>query len=324
MTNDGGVPGQGGQHPQDPDVPRDADPRGSGAEYPPGSPSQTPSGWASPDPRDQRGIPQYGQYAPPGYQYQAPVPTGPSAPWSQPSVGESHGFAWRAFGRSAGVWVAMVLLLGIVSLGSFVVFNPWYMESVSSALDAASAGDQTAAIRIQEQLAEQTASTSFILVNTLLGLVSQILGMTLYAAALASTRRRRVGFGDFFALRNWSGILLFAVVMTLVSFVTGLVPVLGSVLEIAVTLFTVAAPYFILDRELNAFEAIAQSVKLVSANFGIVILAGLIALGYTIAGACACGVGLLVVVPFATIFGAHLYRRLRGEPIEADRDPMSS
>ncbi|GAA1867894.1 hypothetical protein [Myceligenerans crystallogenes] len=324
MSNEGGVPGQGAQDPQDP--PYGQPSPGGRPEQPNEQPNpygQEPvqPGPQAPDPDPYRQHPQYGQYAPPGYQFQAPVPTGPSVPWAPPSIGESHGFAWRSFGRNAGVWIVMVLLLGVVTIGGFFVANPWFLQTMSEMFDAAASGDQSASLRMNAEIEERATSPMFLLTNGVLGVVASVAGMTLYAGALASTRRQRIGFGDFFGLRNWGGILLLTVIVGVVGAVVGMIPFLGDLLGIVVGFLLVAAPYFVLDKQLNAIEAIGASFKLVTSNLGTGVLGYLVYIGYTFAGACLCGLGLFATFPFAVIFGAHLYRRLQNESIEADQNP---
>lgn len=323
MSNDGGVPGQGGQDPQEspygppspggrPEQPHEQlNPYGQ-------QPVQPGPGAADPDPYRQQ--PRYGQYAPPGYEFPAPVPSGQWAPPpAPPSVGQSHGFAWRSFGRNAGLWILWSLLFAVIAGGGFLLLNPWYPELISDAFEAASTGDSSASLQMSDEIEEQASSPAFLLTNSAFSLIMSVIGMTFYAGALASTRKQRIGFGDLFALRNWGGILLLALVTSVVSFVVGLIPFAAGFLQIVIGLLFVAAPYFVLDKGMNGIQAIGESVKLVTSNLGITVLGYLIVVAYTFAGACLCGLGLPAVFPFAAIFGAHLFRRLQDEPIEADQ-----
>ncbi|MBE1877767.1 hypothetical protein [Myceligenerans pegani] len=324
MSNDGGVPGQGGQNPQDP---YGQQPGGQQNPYGPpgadgGQPQQPPSG-SQPEPpqygQPQYGQPQYGQYAPPGYQAQTPVPMGHSVPWAPPSIGESHRYAWQSFGRNAGVWIVMGLLLVVVGGVVFFVMNPWFGAAFAQFPELMESSDPAAITRWEEELTSASMEPGAIVFSVISSVILQVLGMTFYAAALASTRKQRIGFGDFFALRNWGGILLLALLMVLISNVVALIPLVGWLIQLVVGVLLVAAPYFVLAKDMNAIQAISSSVRLVTSNLGLVVLAYLIVLGYTFAGACLCLIGLLVVAPFSVIFGAHLFRRLQGEPIEAEQ-----
>ncbi|RPF20593.1 hypothetical protein [Myceligenerans xiligouense] len=339
MSNDGGVPGQGGQNPQDPYGPSGGEQQdpygrpaaGGGQPQSPGGP-QEPGGQQPGPPQygqpqygqpqygqPQYGQPQYGQYAPPGYQAQTPVPTGSSVPWAPPSIGESHRYAWQSFGRNAGVWIAMGLLFAAVAATVFVVMNPWIPQAFAQLPEVSASGDQSAVTRWQAEFTAASMEPMAMLLTTLSTVIVQVMGMTFYAAALASTRKRRIGFGDFFAVRNWGAVLLLALLTVVIGTVLGMLPVLGWLLQIVAGLLLVAAPYFVLAKDLNAFEAITSSVKLVTSHLGIVVLAYLIAVAYSFAAVCTCGLGFLAIGPFSVLFGAHLFRRLQSEPIEAEQ-----
>ncbi|MBL0887887.1 hypothetical protein [Myceligenerans indicum] len=326
--NNGGTPGQGGQNPQDPYArrpgPDERNPYG-----PPdaggGQPSEDAPGPGVPQPGvPQPGIPRYGQYAPPGYQAPAPVPTGQPAPWAPPSIGESHRFAWQAFGRSAGVWIAMGLLFLVAGGAVFLVMNPWFGQAFGDLPDVMSSSDPDAVDRWTARFTAASTEPVALALTALAGVILQVMGMTFYAAALASTRRRRIGFADFFALRNWGGILLLAVLTSLIDGVLGMIPVLGGFLQIAVGVLLVAAPYFVLAGNMSALDAITASFRLVTAHLGLVVLAYLIVVAYMFASACTCGLAFFVIGPFSVIFGAHLFRRLQGEPVEAAQPPMAA
>lgn len=320
MSNEGGVPGPGGQDPQDPyRQPPGQPPYGQPPSPPPYGQQPNPSGQPPGQPPSSSGQPQYGQYAPPGYQAQTPVPTGPTVPWAPPSIGESHRFGWRSFGRNAGVWIVMGLLFFVAGVVVFLAMNPWFGQAFAELPAVVQSGDPAALDRWEARLTTAALGPIPLVLSALSGVILQIMWMPFYAAALASTRKQRIGFGDFFALRNWGGILLLAVLMSAINNVIGMIPGVAWVLQLVVGFLLVAAPYFVLAKNMNAIEAMTSSVKLVTSNFGIVVLAYLIVIGYMFAGACTCGLALLAISPFSLLFGAHLFRRLHGELIEAEQ-----
>ncbi|GAB3171392.1 hypothetical protein GCM10027059_39590 [Myceligenerans halotolerans] len=316
MSNDGGVPGQGGQNPQDPQDPYGRPAAGGGWQQPPNGP-QGPGEQQPGVPR--YGQPQYGQYAPPGYQAQTPVPMGHSVPWAPPSIGESHRYAWQSFGRNAGVWIVMGLLLFVVGIVVYAVMNPWFGSALAQFPALMTTPDPAAIARWETEMTAASYEPAAVVFGALSGAMLQVISMTFYAAGLASTRKQRIGFGDFFALRNWAGILLLALLMVVISTVLGMIPVAGWLLSIVAGVLMIAAPYFVLAKDMNAIEAVTSSVKLVTSHLGIVVLAYLIVVGYAFASVCTCGLAFFVVWPFSAIFGAHLFRRLHGEPIEAEQ-----
>lgn len=326
MSNDGGVPGQGGWNPQDPygqqagGSPQNpyGPPAGGGRPAQPSSGQPQPGGPQEPG-GQQPGLPQYGQYAPPGYQVPTPVSMGPSLSWSPPSIGESHRFAWQSFGRNAGIWIAMGLLLFVAGLVVFLVMSPWFGQAFAELPTVVQSSDPSARQRWEASFTAAAMEPGAQVLTALSGVVLQVMWMPFYAAALASTRKRRIGFGDFFALRNWGGILLLAVLMSVISRVVGLLPFASGIIQLVISMLLVAAPYFVLAKNMNAIEAISSSLRLVTSNLGIVILAFLIVLAYAFAAACTLGLGFLVLWPFASVLGAHLFRRLQGELVEAEQ-----
>ena len=72
---------------------------------------------------------------------------------------------------------------------------------------------------------------------------------------------------------------------------------------------------FIVDKQMQAIDAIKASIKLVVDNLGNTILFYLLAIVVTLVGACLCGIGLLVAYPVVLVAYAYTYRRLQGQPV---------
>jgi hypothetical protein len=87
----------------------------------------------------------------------------------------------------------------------------------------------------------------------------------------------------------------------------------GYILLFILYLFGWAGPYAILSGRAGIFDAIGQSFSLTAQNFGKVFLALLSFIGLVILGTISCGVGLLVVIPMASVFLPLLYLALTGE-----------
>jgi len=89
--------------------------------------------------------------------------------------------------------------------------------------------------------------------------------------------------------------------------------VVGYILLFILNLFGWAGPYAILSGRAGIFSAIEQSFSLTAQNFGKVFVAFLSFIGLGILGTIPCGVGLLVVIPMASVFLPLLYLALTGE-----------
>ena len=73
----------------------------------------------------------------------------------------------------------------------------------------------------------------------------------------------------------------------------------------------------VIDRGLGPIEALQESWKLTDGQKANIFIFGLIAFGLCIAGACACGVGILLVLPILYIAHMYIYLKLTGQPVAA-------
>ncbi|MCF4121555.1 hypothetical protein L1785_11235 [Antribacter sp. KLBMP9083] len=290
---------------------------GDTPEQAPATPPATPAPSAEPS-SGERPVPQYGQYAPPGeppaYGTPGPSPYGPPAApqvppaWNtaseQPvSIGSALGYAFSAFGRSWGVWVVMTLLTVIASAVAVIVTSPGLMESFQMAMDLERAATGAAV--------DVPATTPGSVVLGAVGAaLLTFLSIFLYQGALVATRNGTVGFGDFFTVRSWPAVAVFAAVQVVLSLL-GIVPVLGFVVQLAALVALVWAPFAVLEGA-DGVTAIRSAVGLARANLGLAVLAVLVLFVLTVAGVLACFVGTLVALPVVILMNAYLYGRLTG------------
>jgi len=118
-----------------------------------------------------------------------------------------------------------------------------------------------------------------------------------------------VTIGSFFQPRNLGMAILAALLV-------GVITALGSFLcFIPGLIFGIFAQYtvpFVIDRSLSAIKGLTASFQTVASNIGPALLAWLVGVAATIVGALACGIGLLVAVPFAALILIYAYRKLSG------------
>jgi uncharacterized membrane protein len=69
-------------------------------------------------------------------------------------------------------------------------------------------------------------------------------------------------------------------------------------------------PYLIIDKDMNAIDAIKGSGRMTMGEKGHLFLFWLAAAGINILGVIACGIGLFVTIPLTFLAHAHIYRRL--------------
>jgi uncharacterized membrane protein len=71
----------------------------------------------------------------------------------------------------------------------------------------------------------------------------------------------------------------------------------------------------IVDRGLGPIDALTESWRLTDGNRANIFIFGLIAFGLAVAGVCACGIGLFLVVPLLYIAHMYVYLKLTNQPV---------
>ena len=217
---------------------------------------------------------------PPGGGWQPPPPAGGSG--GGVDVGEALSYGWKKFTENAGPLIAIIAIVAAVQLVGFLI-----TRSLQS----------TAALFLM-QLA--------------LFVVGQILTIGTYNAALMVTAGQKPSPGEVFKTDRLGDFILMSILSGIAVFVGFILCIVPGVI---VAILLAFAPYYVLERNLGATEALSASYNLIKANFGSVFDLLLVAFVIQIAGAIACGVGLLVTGPVASIMVAFAYRRMNGQPV---------
>ena len=141
-------------------------------------------------------------------------------------------------------------------------------------------------------------------------LISIILYYGVYHMALMLTAGQTPDIGTAFQNDRWGEWIVFSIVY-------GLMVGVGLALCIIPGLFVLAffgmAPYFFIDRRMGLGDALTASRE--AASSGSYALPVLLCVVVGVAGAIACGIGLLVTAPAAYIAVAFLYRNAVGQPV---------
>lgn len=143
-------------------------------------------------------------------------------------------------------------------------------------------------------------------------LVFQILAAGLYRGALRMTDGQSFSLGELF--EGWSKVQV-GIAAILIAVATGIGTVLCYVPGLIVGLLTQFTLLFIVDRQMNAVQALKASFRLVVEHPVPAILFYLLAVAITLVGGILCGVGLLVAYPVVLVAYAYTYRSLQGQPI---------
>lgn len=210
-------------------------------------------------------------------------------------AGAAFSYGWKKFSEHAGAFIAMVVVVALVSLvGVLLAFF---------ALLPAMSGNSTAAVvgwAISMVVILVVMAISFVMQA---GVYRAGLQVTKGVAPSLSMLVERTNLGTYIGT-----VLLIALASTIGLFLC-ILP------GIAVIFFTAYAPLIALDRGVGPLEAIRRSVDLVKDNLGPVALVLLLAYAVYYIGSLACYVGLLVSIPVALVMISYSYRVLEGEPI---------
>jgi uncharacterized membrane protein len=239
----------------------------------------------------------YGDGAGQGGGYGAPPP---APPYGQPSPSsysptDAIAFGWDRFKASPATLlipmiVAWVGLVVIVVLVEFLLVVPLTDNSSSV---------------FSQLLASALASTIILL-------VFQFLAAGLYRGALRVSDGQSFGLSQLF--EGWDKGQV-AIAAILIAVATGIGTLLCYIPGLIVGFLAQFTLLFIVDRQMQAVDAIKASIRLVVDNLGYTILFYLLALVVLVVGACLCGIGLLVAYPVVLVATAYTYRRLQGLPI---------
>jgi uncharacterized membrane protein len=130
--------------------------------------------------------------------------------------------------------------------------------------------------------------------------------------ALRIADGHRLELGDMLKVDRFGTVLVAALIVGALTAVGTLLCYVGA---IVVAFFTLFYLFFVLDKNLGAWDSIKASFDLVKSNAGDVLLLGLAAIALYIVGAILCGIGLLVTAPVALLMLTFGFRRLQNEPV---------
>jgi uncharacterized membrane protein len=146
-------------------------------------------------------------------------------------------------------------------------------------------------------------------------LVSSFIVAGIMSFSLKVARGTPYTFGDLFGGAPFFVSVLVANLITSIAIAIGMVFFIVPGVILAAGL-CMTLP-LIIDRGLGPIDALTESWKLTDGHKTNLFIFGLIAIGLAIAGVCACGVGLLLVLPIIYIAHMYIYLKLTGQPVAA-------
>ncbi len=280
-------PAQGGYAPPPP----------PGGAYPPPPPPQ--GGFAPPPPG---AYPPAG-YPPAGYPYGAP---GGAAPFS---VGDALSWAWNKFTKNPAPLIVStlvyVLIAGVIS--SVVQFSALNLTKTS--ISNYSTNNTSFSYSYNVTSLGPASIAILVLGYLVLLVVAATISSAQYVGLLGIADGQPTTIGSFFKPRYIGPMILLTLI---VGVLVGIGSVFCVIPGLIVALFAIFAHAILVDRNLSPIDSIKASIDIVKANVGQVILVWLVAGLIGAAGVLACGVGVLVSVPVASLMVVYTYRRLSG------------
>lgn len=258
-----------------------------------GAPPPPPPGYRPPPPG--YGPPQPGYPPPPGY------PPHPGQPFD---VGDAFSWAWNKFTKNAVPLIVAVVVYGAIAA---LVYGLVLVSTGGFNTNTADVGGGYGA----------SFTAGLGTVGTIvLEIVSFAYGTFAQAATLSGildiADGRPVSIGSFFKPRNFGGVIVAALLVGVFSAIGYLLCFIPGVIFTFFAMFTIA---FVIDRGLPAFDALKASFTTVRSNIGGALLSWLVQFLVVLAGAFACGIGLIVAAPVTLLIQGYTYRRLSGGPI---------
>jgi uncharacterized membrane protein len=290
-----------------------APPPGYGAPPPPppgyGAPPPPPPGYGPPP--SGYGQPQPGYPPSSGY---PPSPGYPPAPGQAFDIGEAFRWAWNKFAKDAMPLIVATLVYGVIGI---VVYGlVFVLMGGASAYTGNVEGGYTA-------YPAGLGAASTLVLSIVLFVFGIFVQAAFLSGALDIADGRPVSIGSFFKPRNLGNVVLTGALLSVINaalnavsllptFIFAVLSFLAIVVFAFFSLFTIA---FATDRALPPIDALKASFATVQSNIGSTLLSFVVQALVVLAGAFACGVGLIVAAPVALLIQVYTYRRLAGGPI---------
>lgn len=149
--------------------------------------------------------------------------------------------------------------------------------------------------------------------SSLLGLfLGSYIGGGVVSFALKVVRGQSASFGEVFAGGKYFGRMLVATIGFYLASAIGLVLCIvpGYIVMLGLSMFT----FLIVDQGLSGIDALKRSWEMTNGHKVTLFIYGLLCFVIILAGALACGIGVLLgSYPIMILGGAYIYLRLKGE-----------
>jgi hypothetical protein len=230
---------------------------------------------------------------------------GPPAAGGTLSAGDAWGFAWRVITKRFAT-VALPLAVAL------------FVQGLLANLVSGGGGFAIGFMGEQGLLDPDLLAIANLGVSSVGGIVSVLVSayMTggIMATGLKAARGQPVSFGDPFSGGRFFGPMFVGVIANGIAVVLGMIlcVVPGIILAFGLCLY----PMLIVDQGLSGIDALKKSWEMTKGYKMTIFIVGLLGFFVFVAGALACGIGMLLVsMPMAIIASSYMYLRIKGEPV---------
>ncbi|MDR3664190.1 MAG: hypothetical protein P4L86_28045, partial [Mycobacterium sp.] len=268
--------------------------------YPPPPP---PGGAYPPPPQGGFAPPPPGGYPPAGYQYGAVPGAGAF------SIGEAFSWAWNKFTKNPAPLIVSMLVYGLIAgvLAGIVEFSA--MALADNSVTSYTSDDSSMSYSFAATSLGPASIAVLVVGYLVLLVVGAAISSANFVGLLGIADGQPTDIGSFFKPRYIGPMIVLTLI---VGVLVGIGYVLCVLPGLIVALFAMFSHVALVDRNLPAIDALKASFEIVKANIGQVILVWLVAGLVAMAGVLACGVGVLVSAPVASLMIVYAYRRLSG------------
>ncbi len=218
-------------------------------------------------------------------------------------MGDAFNWAWNKFSKNAAATIVPLLIYLLV----IVVIGGVFFAMAFSGQLPLGGGDSS------NSDASTGAKVGLLVLLALIEVVLLLAGFYMQAAFLSGcldiADGKPVTIGSFVKPRNFGRVVLAALLITVGVIVGTVLCVIPKVIFGFLAYLTIP---FVIDRSLSPLDALKASIATVRANVGGVLLSYLLQSAVVLVGELACGLGLIVAVPVASLIQVYTYRRLSG------------
>lgn len=211
-------------------------------------------------------------------------------------------YGWTAFTRNAAPFLVLSAVYLVIGLSANLASNLITTGSVTGF------GESDPSPDIGEMLGRQAVGLGLSFVASF---ISWLIGVAMMRGALDVVDTGRTDLGAMFTRISWGSVVGAALLTTLAIWVGLVACILPGVVIGFLLWFVLPA---VVDGE-SATGSLSASVRFTTGHLGETLLFFLLTIAISIAGACACGVGLLVAIPVLMIGMAYTWRVLQGRPV---------